>query len=173
MKKFLKILAISCTLIAISCFLSGCHPAELVIPSYIHTVGVEPVKNQTSYFGLDTTFTEDLIRQFQVDARLTVDDPTKSDMVVKIVIRQYTINPIYFDPKTNLVLQYQLTMVYDIAAIDQVEKKTLMEDTGKQHSVYYYTPQYVGAITETQDQAAARMIDEATQLTVRQVLEGF
>jgi len=160
-------------LVVPSLFLAGCHPAELVIPSYLHTIGVEPVKNQTSYFGLDTTFTQNLIRQFQVDARLTVDDPQKADLLVKIIIRQYNINPVFFDPKTNMVLQYQLTMTYDIAAIDQVEKKTLLEDTGKNHSVYYYTPQYVGAITETQDQAANRMLGEAAELTVRRVLEGF
>ncbi|HEY5038282.1 MAG TPA: LPS assembly lipoprotein LptE, partial [bacterium] len=80
---------------------------------------------------------------------------------------------IFFDPKTNVVLQYQLSVVYDIAAVDQREKKTFSEDVGRTSSVYYYTPQYVGAASETKDQAISRMAGDIAQSIVRRVLEGF
>ncbi len=56
-------------------FLAGCHPAALVIPSYIQTVGVQLFDNRTSYYGLDTLFTAATIRQFQIDGRLPIADP--------------------------------------------------------------------------------------------------
>ncbi len=140
--------------------LAGCHPAELIVPSYIQTVGVELVQNQTSYFGLDTmmTFTEDITQQFQIDGRLPIDDPERSDLVVRVIIRKYTEDPMFYDPKTNNVLQYRLSITYDLASLDKREKKTFLEDKNVIHSVFYYTPDFSGAITETKEQAQARLM---------------
>lgn len=154
-------------------FFSGCHPAVLIVPSYVKTVGVELFQNRTSYYGIETLFTEATIRQFQTDGRLPVDDPDRADLVVKVVIRQLDKIPAYFDPKTNAVLQYRLSVTYDIASVDQREKKSFFEDNGKMHSYYYYTPQYVGAVTQTEDQAMAQLADDMARTIVRRVLEGY
>jgi hypothetical protein len=153
--------------------LVGCHPAALVVPSYIQSVGVDVVKNQTSYFGMDTILTQALIRQFQMDGRLPLEDPDKADLKVQIVLRQYNEEPQFFDPKTNYVLQYRIYFVYDLAAVDEREKKTFVEDTGKIHSFYYYTPQYTGAPSETKDQAISQLADDMSHTIVRRVLEGY
>jgi hypothetical protein len=150
----------------------GCHPAAMVIPSYIRTVGVEVFKNQTSYSGLETTITQNLIQQFQIDGRLAIENPEKADLVVRGVVRKYIIEPILFDPKTNIVLQYRLSVVYDLAALDQQEKKTLFEDSQRIHSIFYYTPEYVGAIQQTQEQALTQLAREMACSSVRRVLEG-
>lgn len=153
--------------------MAGCHPAALVIPSYIHTVGVEVFKNQTSYFGLETTITQDMIQQFQIDGRLGIESPEKADLVVKGIIRQFIIEPILFDPKTNVVLQYRLSVTFDLTAVDQQEKKTILEDNQRIHSVFYYTQQYAGAIQQTQDQAFAQLANDMAYSSVRRVLEGY
>jgi hypothetical protein len=153
-------------------FVIGCHPAVMVIPSYIRTVGVEVFKNQTSYFGLETAITQDMIQQFQIDGRLAIDNPEKADLVVRGVIRKYIIEPILFDPKTNVVLQYRLSVIYDLAAVDQQEKKTLFEENQRIHSIFYYTPDYSGAIQQTQDQALAQLAKDMAYSSVRRVLEG-
>ena len=154
-------------------FLVSCHPAALIVPSYIQNVGVALVDNKTSYFGLDTLFTQAMIRQFQLDGRLPLEDPEKADLTVKVVIRQYIQEPQLYDPKTNYVLQYRLSIVYDLAAVDQKEKKTFVEDTGKIHSIFYYTPQFVGAPSETMDQAVSQLADDMGHVIVRRVLEGY
>ena len=154
-------------------FMVGCHPAVLVVPSYVQTIGVELFQNRTSFFGLETLFTQATIRQFQTDGRLPIDDPSRADLVVKVVIRQLDKIPAYFDPKTNAVLQYRLDVTYDIASVDQKEKKTFFEDNGKVHSYYYYTPQYVGAVTQTEEQALAQLADDMARTIVRRVLEGY
>jgi len=153
--------------------ISGCHPAALVIPSYLKTVGTEPFQNQTSYFGLETGLTQSTIQQFQVDGRLPIEDPDKADLLVKVVIRKYVEEPILFDTKTNYVLQYRLSIVYDLAAVDQKEKKTFLEEAERTHSVFYYTPQYVGAVTESKEQAQARLYEDTARSIVRRVLEGY
>lgn len=153
--------------------LAGCRPAVLVVPSYIQNVGVALFDNRTSTFGLETVLTQATIKQFQVDGRLPIEDPGKADLLVKAVVRKYVEEPLLFDTKTNYVLQYRLSIVYDLASVDQREKKTFLEDNEKIHSVYYYTPQYTGAITETKDQAVARLADETSRSIVRRVLEGY
>lgn len=153
-------------------FLSGCHPAAMIVPSYIQNVGVALVDNKTSYYGLDTVITQTLIRQFQMDGRLPVVDSDNADLTVKVAIRQYIQEPQLYDPKTNLVQEYRLSFVYDLAAIDQREKKTFVEDTGKIHSIYFYTPQYSGAPSQTMDQAVTQLAQDMAYVIVRRVLEG-
>jgi hypothetical protein len=153
-------------------FLAGCHPAALIIPSYLQTVGVQLVDNRTSYYGLDTIFTESLIRQFQEDGRIPLAPPDQADLVVKLIIKQFNIDPLFYAPTTNYVLQYRISITYDLAAVDQREKKTFLEDTNKIHSYYYYTPQYYGAIVQTQDQAVTSLADDTALVVVRRVLEG-
>lgn len=154
--------------------LCGCHPAVLVIPSYIRTIGVQPVDNRTSYYGLDTTLTQDLIRELQVDGRVSLEDPDKADMVIKVVLNQFVIEPQMYDPHTNAVLEYRLSLVYDVSAFDAQAKKTFMEETKQIHSIYYYPPNNTaaGTITQTQDQARAQLSDDLALILVRRVLEG-
>ena len=151
----------------------GCHPAALVVPSYIQNVGVALFDNKTSYSGLETLFTQATIRQIQQDGRLPLEDPEKSDLTVKVAIRQYIEEPQMYDPKTNFVLEYRLSVVYDLAAVDQREKKTFVEDTNKIHSIFFYTPQYTGAPSQTIDQARSQLADDTARVIVRRVLEGY
>jgi hypothetical protein len=151
---------------------TGCHPAALIIPSYIKNIGVQLFDNKTSYYGLDTVFTEAVIRQFQVDGRIPLAPPEYADLMVKAVIKQFNIDPLFYAPTTNYVLQYRISIVYDLAAVDEREKKTFLEDTDKIHAYYYYTPQYVGAISQTQDQAVTALAQDTALTLVRRVLEG-
>ncbi len=170
----IKRLAVVCRLSIVGLlFLVGCHPAALIVPSYIQNVGVEIFKNSTSYFGLETSLTQNTIRQFQIDGRLPVEDPSKSDLLVRCVIKKYVEEPMFYDTKTNNVLQYRISIVYDLAAVDQREKKTFAEDLDKIHSVYYNTPDYSGAITETKEQALDRLGEEIGKAISRRVLVGY
>src|SRR6185436_19367515 len=81
--------------------LDGCQPAVLVVPSYIKSVGIEVFQNKTSQYGLDTMLTDQLIRQFQVDGRLPLEDVNSADLIVKAVVTRYVEEPMLYDPKTN------------------------------------------------------------------------
>ncbi len=151
--------------------MTGCHPAALVVPSYIQSVGVALVDNRTSYYGLDTIFTQAIIHQFQIDGRLPVVDPDKADMVVKMTLRQYVQEPQMY-ATNNYVLEYRLSVVYDLAAVDEQEKKTFVEDDNKIHSYFFYTPQYTGAPNMTMDQAVTQLAGDTAYVVVRRVLEG-
>jgi hypothetical protein len=150
----------------------GCRPAILIIPSYIKTAGVAPTENKTSWFGLDTAITQNLIQQFQMDGRVAIEDPDHADMVVKVIIKKYTETPQVQDPKTNAVLQYLVSLDYDVVALDHVENKTLTETTGLTDSVYYYTIYNTGAIPQTRDQALQQLEQDMARLIVRRVLSG-
>jgi hypothetical protein len=169
----LKISLAALSLSLLTFFMTSCHPAVVIVPSYIQSVGVQTAENHTSYYGLETSLTQNTIQQFQFDGRLPLGDPDRADLIIKLTIQQFLITPIFFDPKTNNVLQYQLTLTYDLTAMDTKENKVFIEDKGRQHSVYYYTPQYTGAINQTQDQAIAQMMQETAQLIVQRVMVGY
>ena len=160
-------------LVLVAAGMMGCHPAVVVVPSYIQSIGVETAENRTSYYGLETGLTQNTIQQLQIDGRIPIADADRADLVVHLIIQQFLITPIFFDPKTNNVLQYQLTLTYDMTVLDKKENKTFIEDKGRQHSIYFYTPQYTGAINQTQDQATAQLLLETAQQIVQRVLEGF
>lgn len=153
--------------------LCGCRPAVMVVPPHVHSVGVATFENRTTEFGLETLFTNETIRQFQMDGRLPLADPDRADLQVKAVVRQYAEEPIQYDTATNYVLQYRLTVTYDLTALDRKEGCPLVEEKSKARSVFYYTSQYTGAVTETEDQARQRLAEEVGRSTVRKVLEGF
>jgi hypothetical protein len=157
----------------LSTLLTGCHPAVLVVPSYIQSVGVSTFENRTSYYGFDTILTSRTIHQFQVDGRLPLEDPERADLVVKAVLQQYLEQPIFFDPKTNNVLQYEISVVYDLTAFDRRENKTFIEDKDKRRSIYYYTAQYTGAIQQSKDDAVSQLAEEVGRSIVRRVLQGY
>jgi len=151
----------------------GCRPAALIVPSYIQSVGVAVFKNQTSFFGLETLLTQATIHEFQVDGRLPLNDPEKADLAVRVTIKQYIEEPQVYDTKTNNVLQYRLTVVYDLVSADQRERKTFFEDVGMARSIYYYTVNNIGAIIETKEQAQARLAEEVGRSIARRVLVGY
>jgi len=133
---------------------------------------VDLFENRTSIYGLETTFTQAVLRAFQVDGRLSLEDPGSSDLRVRAVIQRFVEEPLLFDTATNQVLQYRISVVYDISAQDAREKKVLQEDREKITSVIYYTPGYTQAIPETRDQALLRLGEDMGRLIVRRVLEG-
>ncbi len=160
-------------LLAVLTLVSGCRPAVMVVPPHVHNVGVAPFENRTTQFGLETLLTHETIRQFQMDGRLPLADPDQADLQVQAVIRQYAEEPIQYDTATNYVLQYRLTVTYDLLARDRKEGRSLVEEKSKTRSVFYYTVHYTGAVTENEEQALQRLAEEVGRATVRKVLEGF
>jgi hypothetical protein len=163
---------LTASLLMAAALLAGCSPAVLIVPSYIQNVGVALVQNETSQYGLETLFTQQFIQDFQTDGRLPVANADQADLVVNVTIKKYDEVPILYDPKTNQVLQYRITLAYDMTALDNKLNKTLVEDKDVVHSYFYYTSQYVGAIPLTDAQAQAELADNLGRTIVRRVLEG-
>jgi hypothetical protein len=151
----------------------GCSPQILALPSHIHTVGVAVFQNQTSRYGLETELTSDIIQQFQVDGRLSVVSPSKADLLVKGRILYYSRDPILYNTTNNLVLQYRLVFTYDVEAIDQTDGRSLFEEKNQMGTIFYYTNNEPGAITQTQDQAENQLMQETAQIIVHKILLGY
>ncbi|HVM32781.1 MAG TPA: LPS assembly lipoprotein LptE [bacterium] len=160
------------SLLALAALGAGCTPSVMIVPSYIQNVGVALVQNQTSQYGLDTLFTQQLIQGFQTDGRLPIANPDRADLVVQVTIKKYDAIPILFDPKTNNVLQYRLSLTYDMVAQDKRLNKILVEDKDKVRSYFYYTTLYTGAISYTDTQALSNLADDLSHAIIRRVLEG-
>ena len=152
--------------------LFGCHPATIILPPHIHTVGLGIVNNRTSQYGLESLCTQQVLQELQADGRLRVDSDKSADLVVQLDIRQYQKEVLLTDPATNRPQQYRLSIQYDLTATDKIDQRPLFEDKGRVRSVLYYTSDYQGAIVESEDQAILRLAQDLARSLVRRVIQG-
>jgi hypothetical protein len=171
-KPFSPCLAFLFTALALACSTAGCRPAAVILPPHIKSVAVDTVENLTSTYGLEARLTQSTVLQFQQDGRLAVTGPGQSDLSVKIVVKKYLKECILTDTATNRPTQYRLSITYDLTGKDQVDKKTLLEAAGLTQSVLYYTPDFTGAIAETEDQALSRLAEDLSRTVARRVIQG-
>jgi hypothetical protein len=150
----------------------GCHPATIILPPHIHTIGLSVIENHTSQYGLESVCTQQILQELQADGRLLVVSDKSADLVLKMSIRQYQRDIILTNTTNNRPEQYRLSVVYNLTAIDQIDQKPLFEDNGRVRSVLFCTADYPGAIVETEDQALLRMAQDLAHSLVRRVIQG-
>ena len=151
--------------------LVGCHPAAVVLPPHIRTVGISNVENRTSTYGLDSLLTEQTIREFRQDGRLDYVPEGKADLLVNVTVTRYLKESILTDTATNRPKQYRLSITYQLKGVDQVDGRTLFDLTDQGRGVLYYTADFPGALVETEEQAQARLVEDLARAIVRRTLE--
>jgi len=162
------------TFLAIVCLvvLTGCRPAVVILPPHLKTVAVATFGNRTTNYGLESLLTNQTIRQFQQDGRLSVVSEDSADLLIKAEIRQYNDDVILVDPTTNRPKQYRLTVVYNLTAVDQVDQRALFDETNLAQTVLYYTADFPGAVSMTEDQAREQLAQDLGLSIVRRTIEG-
>jgi hypothetical protein len=151
--------------------LGGCHPAALVLPPHLKTVGVSTFENKTSTYGLESLLTDQTILQFRQDGRLDYVSENKADLLVKATVTRYLKESILTDTATNRPKQYRLSVTYQLKAVDQVDGRTLFDLNDQARSVLYYTSDFPGALAETEEQAQIRLAEDTARAIVRKTLE--
>jgi len=158
---------------------SGCGVYEpiQVIPDYIRTIYIEPVKNETQQIGIGSDLTEELINEFVKEGRLTVTNSENADSVLRTTAYEYSKIPISYD-ENFVVEEYKLSMIINLKYFDNIKKVKLWEDIrndlhgGIEVWVKYYVGQESG-FAETEEEARQRLIEEAAEKILHRTVYGW
>ncbi len=160
-------------------FISGCgvyEPIE-VVPDYIRTLYIKPVKNETQQIGLSSALTQEVINEFVKEGRLTVVGSENSDSSLEATIVEYSKLPIAYNE--HLIAQeYKLTMIVNLKFYDHVKKLKLWEDIrmelsgGIESNLKYYVGQEV-EFAETEEEARQRLIEDIAGKILHRTVYGW
>lgn len=151
----------------------GCGGRAVVLPPHLKSVGIEPVENRTTEFGLEGELRRALVREFQADGRLALVPVDRADLSVAVRVKRYREEPLLLDSTTHRVLRYRISLDYDLEARDHLEDRVVVEERDGTRSVIYETSDFAGAVTETEEQARRRLAEEFSRGIVRAVMDGF
>lgn len=154
-------------------FFFGCAGRAYHIPTHLQTAAVAPVENRTTEYGLERELREALIRELQARGGLSLAPENSADLLLRVRVTGYREEPILLDEATNRVLQYRLSLDYDWEWLDRAAGEAGFSESKKTRSLFYYTPDYTGAVTETEEEARKRLAEDFARTVWNSVWESF
>jgi len=171
----------------ISTALAGCdQTVKRTLSGDVRTIAIKDFSNMSDQPVLPALVLEEVRREFRLDGRLKVMDTAEgADSQLDGTIAEYTRQPARFD-RNNVVQEYRLRVVVDLALKDLVKGVTLWEEKGPESSAtpgasprklerytnYVLVPAS-GVVAETELDAQRRIARELARDIVLRVIEGW
>jgi outer membrane lipopolysaccharide assembly protein LptE/RlpB len=108
--------------------LPGCgYTVSSVLPSYIHTIAIPTLANNTVEHGLADDITQALINSFQADRRLTSERERDADTVLRGTVLSYR-NRVYAYTSQEVATQYEILLAVKVSLHDQVKNREIWKE---------------------------------------------
>ena len=167
-------------LAVVSALLCGCASLKPVLPEQVKKIHIPTFYNKTTQYGLQTDFTNAVIKQFMVDGRLEVVPREKADIMLEGTIRQYTLQPMLYDVN-NVIIQYKLKIVLDLKLTElstgkvSWEQKELGGITGgtTTYNVSGSNANIATTHIETENEARQRIFNNMAVSCLNRVIYGW
>ncbi len=160
--KYIKVFTPLC--IAQLLFCCG-YSARSLLPSYLKTVAIPLVANQTIRPRLGEQLTEQLIQKFNQDGHLRVTSGTQGDLVMECRITNFTKIPPAYDA-TQRVYAWRITIDAQVKCQDLVRYETLWE--GPVNGWVTYDPN-----TQTEDDGITGAIEKLSDEIIRKTITAW
>ncbi len=158
-----------CSLVFIACPYAY-TPSSILIPQHIKKLGLRPIKNNTTFFGLEDKLTLRLQDEFTRGGSYPLVGEGLADGLIIAEIERYFNEPVSYDE--NLIVQERkLRVLVNIYFWDKVENKILWQETNLQSVHRYFVETRPGGITE--EEARSIVWDKMARDIYRRTLEGF
>lgn len=168
----LRLTAFIGVLVLIILFVS-CATMKPTLPPHIKSIAIPTFSNNSLQYGIETTLTDYVIKQFLMDGRLRVVSKDQADALLEGTIRKYLLEPLTYDVN-NVVTQYRIKIVLDIRFIDLKENKVLWEQKEVGGITGGRTTYNVsGNNIETEIEARQRIYKELAESVVNRVIYGW
>ena len=164
-----------CLLVAASALvLSGCPyaytPSTALMPQHIKKVGLRPIKNTTSFFGLEDKFTLRLQEEFTRGGQYPLVSEDLAEGILIAEIERYINEPTSYDE--NLIVQERkLWVLVNIYFWDKVQNKILWSEPNLQGIHRYLVESRPGGINE--EEARKIVWDKLSRDIFKRTMEGF
>jgi hypothetical protein len=121
-----RIIRFICFAFLVFALFGGCATTKPVLPSNIKRIAVPTFTNKTTEYGIETTITDYVIKQFLVDGRLEIVSQDKADALLSGTITKYLKQPLAFDVN-NIIMQYRVKVDVDIKFTDLKDNNIIRE----------------------------------------------
>ncbi len=161
-------------LLAVTLPLTACpyeyQPVTQIMPQHIKKIGLRPIKNETSFFGLEDKFTLRLQEEFTRGGQYPLVAEDIADGVLIADIKRYINEPISYDE--NLIAQEKkMWVLVDIQFWDKVQNTILWQESNLQAVNRYFIETRPGGITE--EESRKIIWDKLSRDIFRRTIEGF
>ncbi|OGR82667.1 MAG: hypothetical protein A2901_04825 [Elusimicrobia bacterium RIFCSPLOWO2_01_FULL_54_10] len=154
--------------------LAGCpyayEPSAQIVPQHIKRMGLRPIRNETTFFGLEDKFTLRLQEEFTRGGQYPLVSKDTADGVIIADIKRFINEPVSYDE--NLVVQEKkMWVLVDIQFWDKVQNKILWQEPNLQGIHRFFVESRPGGISE--EEAKEIIWDKLSRDIYRRTIEGF
>ena len=163
-----------CSSLAVSLLLAGCPyaytPSSSVLPQHIRKIGLQPIKNETAFFGLEDKFTLRLQDEFTRGGQYPLVAPDLADGILVAKIQRYINEPVTYDQ--NLIVQEKkMWVLVNIQFWDKIENRIIWEEPNLDATNRYFVSSLPGGISEEESRAV--IWDKLSRDIYTRVIQGF
>ena len=160
--------------LALAFLLTACpyaySPSNILLPQHIKKIGIRPIQNKTTFFGLEDKFTLRLQDEFTRGGKYPLVIENLADGMIIAEINRYINNPVSYDE--NLIVQERkLWVLVNIYFWDKVENKIIWSEPNMQAIHRYFVESRPGGISE--EQAKEIIWDKLSRDIYKRTIEGF
>lgn len=165
--------------IAAFCFLlvlplAGCPyaytPSAQIMPQHIKKIGLRPIHNETSFYGLEDKFMLRLQDEFTRGGQYPLVAEDLADGVIIADIKRYINEPVSYDE--NLIVQEKkMWVLVDIQFWDKVQNQILWQEPNLQGINRYFLESRPGGISE--EESREIIWDKLSRDIFKRTIEGF
>jgi len=106
----------------------GCaYTANTLLPSYVHTVSIPAVQNQSSRVGIEQQLTDALLAAYTRDNHLRVVSPGTGDAELAVSITGYK-NEVFSYSASETPSEYQVAIAVSAVFTDRVKNRELWKN---------------------------------------------
>ena len=145
-------------------------PSSAILPQHIKKVGLQPIKNETSFFGLEDKFTLRLQDEFTRGGQYPLVGPELADGMIVAKITRYINEPVSYD-ENSIVQEKKMWVLVNIQFWDKVENRILWEEPDLQGISRYFVETRPGGITE--EESREIISDKISRYIYKRTIEGF
>lgn len=157
-----------------SAILCGCPyqytPTPIILPQHIKRIAMRPIKNNTTYFGLEDKFTLRLQEEFTRGGQYPLVGENDADGVIIAEIDRYFNEPLSYDE--NLIVQERkLWVIVNIYFWDKIDNKIIWSEPNMQGVHRYIVETKPNGINE--EQAREIVWNKLSHDIYTRTVEGF
>ena len=161
-------------LCAFSVLLTGCPydytPSPILLPQHIKKIGIRPIINNTTFFGLEDKLALRLKEEFINGGKYQIVPEEDADGVLIAVIERYINQPLSYDQ--NLIVQERkLWVLVNIYFLDRVDNKIIWSEPNLEGIHRYFVETRPGGISE--EEARGIIWDKLSRNIYKRTTEGF
>lgn len=163
----------TCAAFAVSLLAAGCaYTANSLLPSYVRTIAIPAVQNQSSRAGIEQQLTDALLAAYTRDNHLRVVSPGTGDAELSVAITGYK-NEVFSYSASEQPSEYQVAIAVSAVFTDRVKNRELWKNEALTSTERYRLTQASVVDPLAQSRADSVVIRKIADDVVARTVQGW